>query len=397
MVDFRYHLVSIVAVFVALAVGIVLGAGPLKNASDQQLRDQVQAVRVDNDGLREQLSASRASVGAANQFSAQIAAGLVARRLPRTPVVVVVLPGGDNAVTDAVSDLLVAAGATVTGTVSIRSTWIGADADTRFSQALRAVSPSPTASSSSLPSPSGPSSSPSPSGPPSSSSPSGPTVSPEPTGSPSGASPGATTSADLSGGVARLLAGAVVGPPPVSSGVPGTDPTGTATTSATGTPPPPSPGPLAGSASAPGSGVVDGPALQALAGAGLIETAGDLTARASSVVVVAAAAPAGDLTDETRAGVDRLTALTRALRLAGSGEVVAGPAGAARDGGVVSDVRSDPDAAAEVSTVDSADDPAGAVAVVLALLEQVQGGVGAYGSIGTTDGAVPEITGVSGQ
>ncbi|NIS33816.1 MAG: copper transporter, partial [Actinobacteria bacterium] len=29
MIDFRYHLVSIIAVFFALAVGIVLGAGPL--------------------------------------------------------------------------------------------------------------------------------------------------------------------------------------------------------------------------------------------------------------------------------------------------------------------------------------------------------------------------------
>ena len=32
MVDFRYHLVSLVAVFLALACGIVLGAGPLRTA-----------------------------------------------------------------------------------------------------------------------------------------------------------------------------------------------------------------------------------------------------------------------------------------------------------------------------------------------------------------------------
>ena len=30
MIDFRYHLVSIASIFMALAVGIVLGAGPLK-------------------------------------------------------------------------------------------------------------------------------------------------------------------------------------------------------------------------------------------------------------------------------------------------------------------------------------------------------------------------------
>ena len=377
MVDFRYHLVSIVAVFVALAVGIVLGAGPLKNASDQQLRDQVQAVRVYNDGLRTQLTDSRARTGAADQFAAQIAPALVARRLPRTPVVLVVLPGADNALTDAVSDLLVDAGATVTGTVSIRSTWTGTDADPRFSETLRVVSPSPAASS-----------------------PSSADPAPQADGSPSGASP-SVGSQDLSAGVARLLAGALVGPPPASSGASGSDPAATTaasvTASVTASAAVPSPGPFAGSASAPLSGVVDGPALRALSGAGLIDTAGDLTARASAVVVVAAAAPGGELTDERRVGVDRLTELALALRTAGSGEVVAGPAGAAQAGGVVSDVRSDAGAAAVVSTVDSADDPAGAVAVVLALLEQVQGGVGAYGSVGTTDGAVPEITGVSGQ
>ena len=30
MIDFRYHIVSIVSIFMALAVGIVLGAGPLE-------------------------------------------------------------------------------------------------------------------------------------------------------------------------------------------------------------------------------------------------------------------------------------------------------------------------------------------------------------------------------
>ena len=36
MIDFRYHLVSLISVFLALAVGIVLGAGPLReNLGDQ--------------------------------------------------------------------------------------------------------------------------------------------------------------------------------------------------------------------------------------------------------------------------------------------------------------------------------------------------------------------------
>lgn len=41
MIDFRYHLVSIISIFLALAVGIVLGAGPLQGNLGSQLTDQV--------------------------------------------------------------------------------------------------------------------------------------------------------------------------------------------------------------------------------------------------------------------------------------------------------------------------------------------------------------------
>ena len=36
MIDFRYHLVSLIAVFMALAVGVVLGAGPLQGTLDRK-------------------------------------------------------------------------------------------------------------------------------------------------------------------------------------------------------------------------------------------------------------------------------------------------------------------------------------------------------------------------
>ena len=40
MISFRYHIVSIVSVFLALAVGIALGGGPLKGEVDNTLVDQ---------------------------------------------------------------------------------------------------------------------------------------------------------------------------------------------------------------------------------------------------------------------------------------------------------------------------------------------------------------------
>lgn len=60
MIDFRYHLVSLISVFLALAVGIVLGAGPLRENLGDQLAGQVEQLRTEQEQLRteaEQLSA----------------------------------------------------------------------------------------------------------------------------------------------------------------------------------------------------------------------------------------------------------------------------------------------------------------------------------------------------
>ena len=53
MIDFRYHLVSIISVFLALAVGIVLGAGPLQANLGDQLSDQVAALRTEKQALND--------------------------------------------------------------------------------------------------------------------------------------------------------------------------------------------------------------------------------------------------------------------------------------------------------------------------------------------------------
>ena len=59
MIDFRYHLVSIVSIFMALAVGIVLGAGPLKGQIGDTLSAEVTALRDDRAALRTELEAAR--------------------------------------------------------------------------------------------------------------------------------------------------------------------------------------------------------------------------------------------------------------------------------------------------------------------------------------------------
>ena len=60
MIDFRYHLVSIVSIFLALAVGIVLGAGPLKEDLGNTLTRELTQLRQDKTDLRGELTAAPA-------------------------------------------------------------------------------------------------------------------------------------------------------------------------------------------------------------------------------------------------------------------------------------------------------------------------------------------------
>ena len=66
MVDFRYHLVSLVSVFLALAVGIILGAGPLQNAIGDTLSNRVEALRASRDDAREKFDAANDELKSSN-------------------------------------------------------------------------------------------------------------------------------------------------------------------------------------------------------------------------------------------------------------------------------------------------------------------------------------------
>jgi hypothetical protein len=120
MVSFRYHLVSVGAVLLALAAGVVLGAGPLSTRVSTALA----APKPSNTAsVAAALDAQRARTGAEEAFIAGTARALVAGRLHKTRVVLVLAPGTSSAVVSAVTDLLVQAGATVTGSVALTAAW----------------------------------------------------------------------------------------------------------------------------------------------------------------------------------------------------------------------------------------------------------------------------------
>ncbi|TQM37146.1 copper transporter [Pseudonocardia cypriaca] len=118
MISFRYHLVSIAAVFLALAVGIVLGSAGvsdrLLSAVSHQADDlagQVQTLRAERDGLA-------AGQRASDEFARRVGPAAV-RGLLRGSTVTLVTSGADPADRDAVLALLQQAGAAVGGEVAL--------------------------------------------------------------------------------------------------------------------------------------------------------------------------------------------------------------------------------------------------------------------------------------
>jgi hypothetical protein len=120
VIDFRYHLVSIIAVFLALAIGIVVGSTALQptvehglQATETLLRKRIDQVTQNNTALSRGLTA--------DQAFAQAAEGrLLGHLLTGQDVVMVTAPGPDSQVVAGLTSALHTADATITGTVALQ-------------------------------------------------------------------------------------------------------------------------------------------------------------------------------------------------------------------------------------------------------------------------------------
>lgn len=127
MIDFRYHLVSLISVFLALAVGIALGAGPLKETIGDTLTGQVDQLRAEKDALRAELDGASTDLAAADAWVRAAGAELVDGTLDDRRVAVVALGAVDGDALAAVEDQLTDAGATVSADVTLNPAWTSTD------------------------------------------------------------------------------------------------------------------------------------------------------------------------------------------------------------------------------------------------------------------------------
>ncbi|BAC18360.1 hypothetical protein HMPREF0290_1582 [Corynebacterium efficiens YS-314] len=102
-----------------------------------------------------------------------------------------------------------------------------------------------------------------------------------------------------------------------------------------------------------------------------------------------------DGTGESSYAAESQSLFARALDSRGSGVVVAGRIHTAADTGVIGRLRANPDAVANVSTVDSVGRTWGKMATVLSVRDELAGQSGAYGSAASAEAASPRLDGVT--
>jgi hypothetical protein len=120
VIDFRFHLVSIVSIFLALAVGIVLGAGPLQGNIGNSLTDQLSQLRQEKEALRTQLNDATKTITAEDQYAGLVAPAALAGQLKDASVVLVVSPDASGKFAQQVQQALKQGGASVTTTVTLK-------------------------------------------------------------------------------------------------------------------------------------------------------------------------------------------------------------------------------------------------------------------------------------
>ena len=121
MIDFRYHLVSLIAVFLAVALGIVIGTTALNEPILADIKNQVSALENDKRSLEDRTQSLQAQMDTSDAFDEAVAPALVDGALAGKSVLLVVTNEGVAPETvDQLTSLIDDAGGTVSGTLTLK-------------------------------------------------------------------------------------------------------------------------------------------------------------------------------------------------------------------------------------------------------------------------------------
>jgi hypothetical protein len=120
LINFRYHIVSLMAVFIALSVGIAVGVS-LSPSVDQGLLQQAAQDRKQVTDLRAELDRRKALDDYRNAYDEQVGAAVTASVLNGQRVAMVAMPDAPTDVLRTISNAVVGAGGTVVRDVKVNA------------------------------------------------------------------------------------------------------------------------------------------------------------------------------------------------------------------------------------------------------------------------------------
>jgi hypothetical protein len=143
MVDFRYHIVSIVAVFLALGIGLLMGSGVLGDPLLDNIRSRARDVQDFNDRLKDDVVDLEQELSVARRFTETVEPMLIDGRLAGEDVVIVDLAAGDIPLDTLMEVIEDRAGATVASIVTVSDDFsLAADEDYEELRAITGIAES---------------------------------------------------------------------------------------------------------------------------------------------------------------------------------------------------------------------------------------------------------------
>jgi len=124
LIDFRYHIVSLIAVFLALALGLFLGSTTLQSTVTHNLKARADSVTGTNARLNTENDRLGNELKDAQDFLTAVAPYTVENRLAGQDVALIAAPGLPSDDAQGVQAALQQAGATVTAAVQLQSAYL---------------------------------------------------------------------------------------------------------------------------------------------------------------------------------------------------------------------------------------------------------------------------------
>ena len=144
MIDFRYHVVSLVAVLLALATGILVGSSVVEGPLLQRLTKTTDLLRDHTDDLQRQVQDLERGQRFASAFAQQVAPDLVAGQLTGESVALISLPSSNADVVGATADLIEQAGGQISSRIKVTSKYSDAVQENGLNELVTRLAPAGT-------------------------------------------------------------------------------------------------------------------------------------------------------------------------------------------------------------------------------------------------------------